>query len=175
MTNKSPSKPTPYSKLKRQDGRRAPIEFVAPYSLEDCYHLLRETRDLIPGSAGFLPELAQVNTDTVEFYLRRMRYNSRYRKWSSSVAIKGSLHRRDAASTMVIGVIKIPMSTQLLMGLIGLGWLAVVYMAFWVSTKMMMLTIGLGIALLIWGVMIYMDRWALIRRLKQQLAPRKAK
>jgi len=134
------------AKPKGDTERRAPIEFVAPYPLEECRNLLRETRDMNEGgflAAGIEPTFEKVDANTVKFYLRRMRYDTRYKRWSSQVEIRGYLTEVDALSTAVIGTIYITLATKLLLALFVV--LGGVMLAFTLTEKAPNL-VGAGVA-----------------------------
>ncbi len=82
----------------------SPIEFVAPYPIDDCLRRIRETKLLeMSGfkTPGFDPSYVKDKPEVYHFRIRRTWYDNRARRHISIVSLEGYLKAIDATSTAV--------------------------------------------------------------------------
>ncbi|NWF67742.1 MAG: hypothetical protein HXY40_01530 [Chloroflexi bacterium] len=137
--------------------RAAPIDFVAPYPLEDCVYFLREAR-----SAEIAPNFERIDGNNYKFRLRKLR-RGRYGQEYALVEVLLFLRGINAEETAVVGQVKWALSvilSTLFLG--GFLLLAAVLREVWFGL-IVLLTIGSYWFFALW------DRRALLRLVNSRL------
>lgn len=150
--------------LPKRKETTAPIEFIAPYDLKDCRLRLRDTRRQEPGflSAGFDPSFEDLGNGLIRFRIRRTWYDTRWRRHTSTVEMRGYLKAVDEQSTAIIAAIHISKWLFVGLGLLLLGLMAAA--AFSSKPANLMLTlVSVGVILVPFALTIYFDRRALYK------------
>ncbi|MEZ4671958.1 MAG: hypothetical protein R3E39_28980 [Anaerolineae bacterium] len=140
----------------------APIEFVAPYDVRDCRLRLRDTRRQEPGfmSAGFDPSFEDLGNGIIRFRIRRTWYDTRWRRHTSTVEMRGYLKGIDAQSTAVIAAVYVSWWFYVVLGLLLTGLVAGSFIS-GMPTNILFLIVSIGLVFIPFALTVYFDRRAL--------------
>lgn len=155
---------------KKKD-REAQVEFVAPYSLHDCMLRIRDTKSLDTGfmSPGIDPSFDKTSPGVYHFKIRRTWYDTRYRRHSAMVELRGYLKAIDETSTVVIAETHVSMLTLIVVVvLIGLMVASGVFAP--KSPDGLFFVVVAPVILGLYGLWILWDRRTLIRVIHRALS-----
>ncbi len=138
----------------------SPVDFVAPYPIDNCLRRIRDTKLL---GIDFMTSYEKVESGDCHFKIRRTWYDKRGWLQASDVMLEGYLKEIDETSTMVIAKTHLSMTMPIIIIIITLVLFMVLYVNAPPDSPLEFISfIGAALILLPYGGMIWSHKRSLI-------------